>query len=484
MKESPERPGAISRRAFVQTSAATAAALSAPLVVPSRLLGKDAPSNRVRVGHIGAGRIAQGHDMVGVAGADLADVLAVCDLDSRRAASGKTRVERLFAARPNAATAGARPPIAVLTDYKELLARTDIDAVTISLPDHQHAEVALRALYAGKDVYLQKPFTMTHAEGIILRDAVGRAGRILQVGSQQRSWGPNEQFRKAVELVRSGRVGTLRRVEIGLPIDPTAPDEPAQPVPPNLNYDMWLGPAPEVYYTEQRVHPQGNGRDGGPDVQSRPGWLRNESYSLGMITGWGAHHFDTAHWGMDMELTGPTRIEGRGEFPTNKIWNVHGKYHIELTYPGNVKMTVSDELPNGIKFIGDDGWIFVSRDASQTASDPSGRATSLKSLDASDPRLLDPAGVKVELPHSLSHHKNWLECVQSRKTPLAPAPIAHRSNTACILSWIAMKLNRPLTWDAKAEKFVNDAEANAMLSRPERAPYGATRLAQTKTATR
>jgi hypothetical protein len=180
---------------------------------------------------------------------------------------------------------------------------------------------------------------------------------------------------------------------------------------------------------------------------------------------------------MDMELTGPSKIEGKGEFPTNKIWNVHGAYEIELTYPGNVIMRVSDKLPNGIKFIGDDGWIFVSRDASQTASDPTGRATSLKSLDASDPKLLDPNGVTVQLPHSLSHHRNWLECVASRATPLAPAPIAHRSNTACILSWIAMKTGRPLTWDAKAERFVNDAQANAMLSRPERGPYGATKLA-------
>ena len=475
MTKPNETSDSISRRAFIQRTGATAAAVAAPMIIPARLLGANAPSNRVRVGHIGAGRIAQGHDMVGVAGSDLADVLAVADLDSRRAASGKTRVERLFAAR-NA------PPqkIDVYTDYKQLLARSDIDAVTISLPDHQHAEVALRALRAGKDVYLQKPFTMTHAEGVMLRDAVAKSGRILQVGSQQRSWGPNEQFRKAVEFVRSGRVGQLRRVEIGLPIDPTAPDEPQQPVPANLNYDMWLGPTPEVFYTEQRVHPQGTGRDGGPDVQSRPGWLRNENYSLGMITGWGAHHFDTAHWGMDMELTGPSKIEGRGEFPPHdRIWNVHGKYHIELTYPGNVIMTVSDELPNGIKFVGTDGWIFVSRDASQTASDPSGRTTSLKSLDASDPKLLDPNGVTVQMPHSLSHHKNWLECVKSRQQPLAPAPVAHRANAACIVSWIAMKLQRPLTWDAKAERFVNDAEANAMLTRPERAGYGALTLART-----
>ena len=482
MKESPERPDSISRRAFVQTGAAAVAALSAPLIIPSRLLGKTAPSNRIRVGCIGAGRIAIGHDMPGVVGAGLADILAVADLDSRRAAYGKTRVERMVAARvaSGAAAAGSGPtaPIAVFQDYRELLARPDIDAVTISLPDHQHAEVALRALYAGKDVYLQKPFTMTHAEGLVLRDAVARTGRILQVGSQQRSWGPNEQFRKAVELVRSGRVGTLKAVEIGLPTDPTKEDDAPQPVPAHLDYDHWLGPTPEVPYTEQRVHPQGTGRDGGPDVNSRPGWLRNEAYSLGMITGWGAHHFDTAHWGMDMELTGPLRIEGKGEFPPKeRIWNVHGAYDITLTYPRNVVMRVSDKLPNGIKFIGDEGWIFVSRDASQTASDPTGRQTSLKSLDASDPKLLDPNGLTVQLPHSASHHKNWLECVQSRKQPLAPAPVAHRSNTACIVSWIAMRLNRPLTWDPKAERFVNDAEANAMLTRPERGEYGALKLA-------
>jgi len=199
-----------------------------------------------------------------------------------------------------------------------------------------------------------------------------------------------------------------------------------------------------------------------------------------MITGWGAHHFDTAHWGMNLELSGPGRIEGKGEFPTNKIWNVHGAYHVELTYPGNIRMTVTDKFPNGIRFIGDEGWIFVSRDpqSSTTASDPASRPTSLKPLDASNEKLLDPKGVTVHLPHSLEHHRNWLECVKSRQTPLAPAAIAHRSNSACILSWISMKLARPLNWDVKTERFVNDDQANAMLSRPERAPYGAFRLAK------
>ncbi|MCX6953770.1 MAG: Gfo/Idh/MocA family oxidoreductase [Verrucomicrobia bacterium] len=458
------------RRDFCRTAATLALA---PLILPARLRGADAPSNRIRVAHIGCGRIGTSHDMPGVAHSGVADIVAVCDLDARRLAAGKTSVERLF--RESKAPG---PSIATYGDYRELLAHPDLDAVVISTPDHWHAQLALAAIHAGKDVYLQKPMTMTHAEGILLRDAVAKTGRIFQVGSQQRSWGPGEQFRKACEFVRSGRVGRLTQVEIGLPTDPTAPDQPEQPVPPHLNYDAWLGPTEKVAYTEQRVHPQKLTRNGQPDVGSRPGWLRNESYCLGMITGWGAHHFDTAHWGMGVEQGGPIKIEGKGEFPKNKIWNVHGAYHVELTYPGNVRLTVSDKFQNGIKFIGDAGWIFVCRDGAATASDPTGTGGKLKALDASDPRLLDPKGLTVQFQPSTSHHLNWLECVKSRRIPLAPAPVAHRANTACILSWIAMKLARPLTWDAAAERFVNDSSANALLARPERAPYGATRFVQ------
>ncbi|HVZ65527.1 MAG TPA: Gfo/Idh/MocA family oxidoreductase [Lacunisphaera sp.] len=473
MNNAPRPDGGLSRREFVRRIAGTAAAMSAPLIIPSRLLGADAPSGRVRVGHIGCGRIARVHDMPGVFRSDLADIVAVCDLDAKRVIAGRELIEKFY--RDAGRTA---PAITTYGDYHELLARPDIDAVVLSLPDHQHAQVAVTALRAGKDVYLQKPFTMTHAEGVLLRAEAARSGRVLQVGSQQRSWGATEQFRKACEFVRSGRVGRLTHVEIGLPTDPTAPDDPPMPVPANLNYDAWLGPTPEVYYTEQRVHSQKVLPDGSLDITSRPGWLRNESYCLGMITGWGAHHFDTAHWGMDAELVPPVRIEGRGEFPTNKIWNVHGAYHVELTYPGDIRMTVSDRLQNGIKFIGDEGWIFVCRDSKPTASDPNGSGGPLKWLDASDAKLLEPAGVTVHFPSSHSHHRNWLECVKSRATPLAPAPVAHNANTACILSWIAMKLRRPLTWDAKAERFVNDSEADAMLTRPERGPYGALKLAR------
>ncbi|MDO8543612.1 MAG: Gfo/Idh/MocA family oxidoreductase [Opitutaceae bacterium] len=451
----------LTRREFGRLSLLAAGTIALPNIIPARLRGASAPSNRVRVGHIGCGRIGRDHDMPSVFHSGLADIVAVCDLDSKRAADGKKRVEGLHAEK------GTKPSqISVFGDYRELLARKDIDAVAISTPDHWHAELALAAVYAGKDVYLQKPMTMTHAEGILLRTAVEKTGRIFQLGSQQRC--NYSQFRKACEMVRSGRVGRVKRVEIGLPIDPTAPDDAPQPVPANLDYERWLGPTANASYTEQRVHPQKG--------YGRPGWLRNDAYCLGMITGWGAHHYDILHWALDCELGGPSRIEGKADFPKNKIWNVHGAYNIHLTYPGGVDVRVSDKFPNGLKFIGDEGWIFVSR-GSVSVKDPAVPKGRLRPLDASNDKLIDPKGVTVELPRSEEHHLNWLECVRSRKTPLVPAPVAHRGNAACIVSWIAMKLGRPLTWDPKAEKFVGDAEANAMLARPEREPYGATRLA-------
>jgi myo-inositol 2-dehydrogenase / D-chiro-inositol 1-dehydrogenase len=458
----PTKPFSITRRDFGKGLAATTAALSMPLIVPSSVFGANAPSNRIRVGQIGCGRIARGHDMPGTFKAGGVDYVAMCDVDSKRAEDGKVLTQKFYSD-----AGGSAPDIMTTQDYRELVERKDIDAIVISTPDHSHAELALASVLAGKDVYLQKPFTMTLSEGILLRDAVKRTGRILQVGSQQRS---STQFRRACELVRSGRIGRVQRVEIGLPIDPTKPDDAVQPIPSNLDYNKWLGPTPFAYYTEQRVHPQ-NG------YEERPGWLRNEAYCLGMITGWGSHHYDTLHWALNTELTGPKRVEGRGEFPTNSIWNVHGAYQVELTYPDDVIVTVSDKLPNGLKFYGEDGWIWVTREGTTTASDPTDpNAKKLPPLDASDPKILAEEGVKVQLEHSSEHHLNWIEAVRSRKQPIAPAAVAHRSNSACIVSWIAMKLGRPLTWDAKAERFVNDDEANAMLSRPERAPYGAHNL--------
>lgn len=428
-------------------------ALAAPLLLPSRLRGS-AANSRVRVGQIGCGRIAREHDIPGVLASGLAEYVAVADLDLRRRDAGQSFIAQR---QPGGQVDACR-------DYRELLSRPDIDAVVISTPDHWHAQLTLEAIYAGKDVYQQKPMTITVAEGIRLRDEIGRTDRIYQLGSQQRSWGPNEQFRKAVECVRSGRVGQLRRIEIGLPVDGTAPDQPQEPVPPAFDYERWLGPTPAAYYTQQRVHPQ-NGF-------GRPGWMRTEAHCLGMITNWGAHHLDIAQWAMDVELSGPHRVEATAVFPRHAIWNVHGDFHVELSYPRGVKVVVSPRFPNGLRFIGDEGWIFCTREGTTTASDPFHPSGLLKPLDASDPRLLDPDGLSVRLPSSREHHLNWLQCVRSRQTPLVPAPIAHRSNTACVISWIAMKCRRPLTWDPARERFADDAAANAMLSLPERPPYG------------
>jgi predicted dehydrogenase len=301
------------------------------------------------------------------------------------------------------------------------------------------------------------------AEGRIMANRVRTSGRIFQIGSQQRS---SSQFRYAAELVRNGRIGELKTVYVGLPGDPSGDVEPEMPVPPNLNYDAWLGSTPLVYYTEKRVHPQ-SGFD-------RPGWLRCEQFGAGMITGWGAHHIDSAHWGMDTEYTGPIEVWGHADFPTKGLWDVHGIFRTEALYANGVRMVVSNELPNGIKFEGTKGWLFVTRgDYRVTASDPVPDASGVKPLDASDPAIIRSViGPKeIHLYVSDDQHGNWLDSIATRNPPITNAEIAHRACSTCLIHHITMKLNRKVYWDPVDEKFKNDDEANRMLSRPQRAPY-------------
>jgi len=385
--------------------------------------------------------------------------MAVCDLDSKRVEDAKKLVNDYYSRKTGKSYDG----VTGYSDYRELLANKEIDAVIISTPDHWHAIAAIHAVEAGKDVYLQKPASLTIAEGRALSNAVNRSGRILQIGSQQRS---SPQFRYAAELVRNGRIGHLRTVYIGLPVDPAGNVEPEMPVPRNLNYTMWLGSTPLVYYTEKRVHPQvGYGR---------PGWLRCEQFGAGMITGWGAHHVDSAHWAMGTEYTGPIEVHGSAEFPTKGLWDVHGKFRTEAVYETGVKMIISDDFPNGLKFEGTEGWIFVSRgDEQVTSSDPVAKLKDNKALAASEPRIITSAigPNEVHLYESKDHHGNWLECIRSRKQPIAPVEIGHRSCSACLIHHIAMKLKRKVRWNPVAERFENDDEANTMLSRPQRSPY-------------
>jgi myo-inositol 2-dehydrogenase/D-chiro-inositol 1-dehydrogenase len=434
----------LSRRDFLRAATAAGAGLVFPLVVPSSVFGAEAPSERIAVGCIGVGRMGSG-DMREALGFKPVQVVAVCDLDAHRVKNAQAVVESHYAGQ-NAA--GTYKGCAGYGDFRELVARGDLDAVQIATPDHWHTLPALAAARAGKDIFLQKPLTLTIQEGRVLSDTVRRHGRVFQVGSQQRS---DTRFRQACELVRNGRIGKLQQVLIGFGTDPGCAPQPTMPVPEWLDYDRWLGPAPWAEYTEQRVHPQ-KGYD-------RPGWLRISDYGAGMVTGWGSHHFDIAQWAMGTELTGPVEVQGEAEFPKDGLWDVHGPFRIEYTYANGVKVIATDEQKNrpGLVFQGTDGWVYVTR----------GR------IDAEPKSLLQetirPGETKLYV--SNNHKGNFYECVKSRAPTIAPVEVGHRSCTICLLGDIAMRLGRKLQWDPAREQFVNDIQANRMLGRTMRAPW-------------
>jgi predicted dehydrogenase len=465
MKIKDNKKGGLSRRNFIKNATTGLAATtlsfnSFPNIVPASVLGKNAPSNRINVAAIGTGRISREHDMPGVLQYDSARIMAVCDVDSKRAEDGKKFVNNYYTKKEGKPYDGVK----VYTDYREVLLNKDVDAVIISTPDHWHALIGIHAVEAGKDVYMQKPTALTIAEGRALSNAVHRSGRVFQMGSQQRSLNPWPHFHRACELVRNGRIGEIKTIYVGLPGDPGGEIEPEMPIPKTFNYDMWLGSTPNVYYTEKRVHPQND--------YSRPGWLRCEQFGAGMITGWGSHHIDTAHWAMGWEHTGPVEIWGHADFPKSGLWDVHGIFRTEALYANGTKMVVSNEIPNGVKFEGTEGWIFVTRGSGATSSDPV-KAAAEAPLQASNPKILTSVIGENEtrLYKSPEQHGNWLDCIKSRQQTVAPIEVAHRSTSACLLHHIAMKLKRKVYWNPMKERFINDDEANKMLSRPQRYPY-------------
>ena len=457
----------MSRRSFMNGAAAAGTALAFPVIVPARVLGKDAPSNTLSIAQIGCGRIGRTMDVPGFMRANGARIVAACDLDSRRLEGMRQAVARHYKTSVDS--------IVGACDFHNLISRSDIDIVSISTPDHWHAQIAIEAAFAGKHVYMQKPASLTIREGRLFANAIAETGCTFLLGSQQRSW---EQFQKACAFVREGRLGKVTSIEVGLPGDPGGGSTKEMPVPEGLDYDFWLGSTPKVFYTEDRVHSQN--ADLRKAVNSRPGWLRCEQFGAGMITGWGSHHLDIVHWGMGWEKIGPKSIEGKGVFHTGGLWDVHGDYDITLTYPDGTPVRVWDKFPNGVRFIGEKGWIFVSRGAAKaTASDPAMAGRPLKALDASAPALIAGKPSVVLYPNPATkpghHHQNLIDSIKANVPSEVPAETAHRSCSACLLSWIGMKLGRRLEWDWQKERFVNDAEANAMLARAERAPYGARR---------
>lgn len=436
------------RRQFLKNSAITAAStiFAVPMIVPKSAFGANAPSEQILVGCIGVGRMGLS-DMKEVLGFKQVQVVAVCDVDSKRANYARQLAETHYSRQ---SSAGTYKGCAAYRDFRDLIERKDIDAVMICTPDHWHALPAIAAAKAGKDIFVQKPLTLTIQEGRVLSDTVRRYGRVFQVGSQQRS---ESNFRFACELVRNGRIGKLQQVLVGLPTDPAGGLEAPMPVPENLDYDTWLGPAPWAEYTEKRVHPQ-KGYD-------RPGWLQIQDYGAGMITGWGAHHNDIAQWGMGTEYTGPVEIQGRAEYPKDGLWDVHGAFRIEYVYANGVKLVCADDKKNkpGVLFQGTEGWVYVDR--GKIDAQPKSLVTSTIGPD------------EVHLYQSNNHKGNFFECIKSRAETVAPVEIAHRSCTICLLGDIAMRLGRKLKWYPERERFTNDDQANRMLSRPMRSPWSA-----------
>ena len=429
----------LTRRAFFKkASQASLAAMALPAIVPSAALGLDgrvSPSNRITFGFIGQG--SQGGGLRrNFIGRNIVQILAVCDVERNRRESGREDVEKYYA---RATSSGTYKGCSAYRDFRDLLDRNDIDVVVVATPDHWHAIPVIMSAKAGKDIYCEKPLSLTIAEGRAMSDAVHRYGRVFQTGSQQRS---AQNFRFACELVRNGRIGEIQTIEVGLPRGPSCGPLPSMNIPDGFDYDLWLGPAPWAPYTDERCH--WNFR-----------WILD--YSGGQLTDWGAHHLDIAQWGMGTELSGPVKISGSGKYPTDGLYNAATEYAFKCLYPSGVELAASTSIRGGITFKGSEGWIFVNRGQFQTS-----------------PRSLAHEGIRPEEVHlheSTDHYMDFLQAVQDRTEPVAPIEPAHRSVSIAHIANIAMQLERELAWNPDSERFVNDSEANKMLSRAMRSPW-------------
>jgi len=430
----------VSRRQFLIDRAKAAAGLVAfPALVPGEARGKGAvpPSSRVTMGCIGVGW--QGATNLRAFLEDTqVQVVAVCDVDQQHLDQAKRLVDARYGNRDCAA----------YSRFEELITRKDIDAVMLAVPDHWHSVPAVEAARAGKDIYGEKPLAYNWVEARAICRAVKRYGRVWQTGNFQRSLG---NFRFACELVQNGRIGKVKTVEVGLPdghydfaktaekVSPCAP-------PPHLDYDRWLGPAPYSPYCPARVHMN---------------WRWNLDYGSGSITDWGAHHLDIAHWGLGFDDTGPLEVEGTGDFPRqSKLWNAPTRYWVTFKYPGDITMITAagfDAIRFGIRWIGDLGWVWVNRDGIEA-----------------HPKALFQERIgpdEINLRRSPGHYREFIECVQTRGTTMAPCSVALNSLTPAFLALIAMRTGRKVRWDPTRQKIIGDPHAERLLSRPMRPPW-------------
>jgi predicted dehydrogenase len=457
----------ISRRHFI---AATGTALALPLFIPGCATGQSSrvrPSNRITLGVVGWGMQGPSNTDSFLNSNDC-QVVAACDLDQNNLQSAVDTINGHY----------DNKDCKAYHDYREMMARDDIDAVMMAVPDHWHELVVTEALRHGKDVYGEKPLARTIAEQQNIVKAVQKHGRIWQTGSWQRS---DATFQKAAEIVRNGLIGTVTRVEVGLPSGYTdfagtvpallrklsapqgnrgnflatvVPGTPAWDLavtapPASLDYETWIGPSRMEPYIEARVHKN---------------WRWNYNCGGGQLLDWIGHHCDIAHWGMDCDNSGPLEIEGHGDFPApNAIWNTCTKYRIELKYPNNISMTIAgghNDIHSGAKWIGTEGWVWVDRGGFQS-SNPEWEGV----------RDLPENLRKVKLYKSRNHQQNFLDCVRSRQPAITPVETAHHSAIPGHLGLISMLAGRKLRWDAKSETIIGDPEAAKLLTRAYRPPW-------------
>jgi myo-inositol 2-dehydrogenase/D-chiro-inositol 1-dehydrogenase len=439
------------RREFLKGSTLVAAAIGFPTIVPATVLGQNAPSNRIHVGMIGTGRQGFGQNLQGAAGVenvpgmlDIADaqVVAVCDVDTWRLERVRSLVDSRYGARSQR---GSYKACKVYQDFREALADKDVDAVMISTPDHWHVPMAIMAAKAKKHISCEKPMSLSVQQGRRLVETVKESGVINRNDSEFRSM---RLHSRGVELVRNGRIGRLERIEIVFPLDP--PPVPVQvdmPVPKELDYEMWLGPAARVPYTDMRVHTP-------YDHVKRPNWMRVDTYAQGMIANWGAHYFDMAQWANDTERTGPVEVAGKGEFPKS-LWNTMINFEVSYRYANGVEMMCKqtpDSKPS-MKYLGSKGWILV--------TGYNGEIT------ASDPRVLAPREPgELNFSSELSDKADFIAGIKQNKPTFEPLETGHRNITISQIGLIACQLEQKLKWNPDTELFEGNNQANALLVEP------------------
>ncbi|MCB9770900.1 MAG: Gfo/Idh/MocA family oxidoreductase [Candidatus Omnitrophica bacterium] len=426
----------INRRDFLRWTSA----LAFPAILPASVLGKDGstnPSERIAVGVIGLG--SRGFNLIDdLLRAKEAQIVAICDVDllhyrdnpwGKGSAYGREAAQIKIDGHYQSSGG-----VSVESDFREVCSRDDLDAIVVATPDHWHALITLEALRNRKDVYCEKPLTHTFLEGQQVYREVQKQKAVFQTGSQQRS---DKRFRRAVELVRNGRLGPINRIEVGLPAGYDHPMGAATATtpPPHLDYDFWCGPSPVLPYMRARHHRW---------------WRGHTAYGGGVLMDWIGHHNDIAHWALDLDDSGPIRVEAvNWTYPETEIYDTPSQYEIQCEYSGGTHSSISSQNQLGTKFIGEDGWIFVNR----------------QTLEASDPSWCDEgfdSGPKKAY-RSLNHMRNFLDCVRSREECIAPAETGHRSVTPGHLGYVSHRLGRALKWDPEAEKVIDDDAANNLL---------------------